>query len=73
LQPLEPVHVKFLSLQVDVAELDRAKFADPQTVPEHEKHHAIVADRITRTGFACRKKPLDFLLGKILSAPGFSE
>ena len=42
MQPLEPVHVKFLSLHVDVRELDRAKLTDPQTMPKHEEQHAIV-------------------------------
>ena len=33
----EASYVKFFRVHVDVAKLDRAKLADPQAVPEHQK------------------------------------
>jgi len=42
----EPVNVKFLGLNVDVRELNRAELGDAQPVTEHQKQRAIVPDRI---------------------------
>jgi len=36
-----------------------ASVSNPQTVPEHQKQHAVIADRITRTILAGGKKFLE--------------
>ena len=69
----EASYVRFFRVHVDVAELDQAKLADPQAVPEHQKQHAMVPDRVTRSVLARNEKFIDFVLSKIFPAPGFSK